>query len=139
MTTGHAARGRSEAPMAEPPPAPEPSPDRDDPYHGERGHTTIADRAVERIVARAMSEDGGGLKRTARPIRGRMGGPRVDVDVHGSLVTARVQMAVVYPDPVREVARRVRERVRDRVRDLTGLTVRHLDIEVARLEPLEER
>jgi uncharacterized alkaline shock family protein YloU len=106
---------------------------------GERGHTTIKDRVVERIVAHAMGEDAEGLARSARPVKGVIGGPRIDVNVDGSLVTARVRMAVAYPEPVLDVAHRVRERVRERVQDLTGLTVRQVDIEVAKLEPREIR
>jgi uncharacterized alkaline shock family protein YloU len=136
VTTPGRAAGGTTAPPADPPPA-WPSPEAGDPYRGERGHTTIKERAVERIVARAMGEDGRGLRRSVHPVQGRIGGPRIDVDVDGSLVTARVQMAVVYPEPVREVASKVRDRVRERVQDLTGLTVRQVDIEVARLEPRE--
>ncbi|MFC5745073.1 Asp23/Gls24 family envelope stress response protein [Actinomadura rugatobispora] len=107
-----------------------------------RGHTTIAERAVARIVRHALREDAGGLGESVSgrgvgrgPIKGR--GPRVDVSVKGTLVTARVRLAVMYPEPVREVASRVRERVRDRVQDLTGLTVRQVDVDVAGLERRE--
>jgi uncharacterized alkaline shock family protein YloU len=119
-------------PTAEPPPRPERSPDAGDRYGGERGRTTIAERAVARVVARAVAEteDAGGLGRMLR--KGRTA--RTDVDVAGTLVTARVRMSVTYPEPVREVSHRVREHVRERVEDLTGLTVRQVDIEVAELE-----
>jgi uncharacterized alkaline shock family protein YloU len=111
-----------------PPPAPGLSPEAGDPYEGRRGHTTIAGRAVERIVAQAVDERG------ARAVKGLGGGPRISVDVNGALVTARVRMAVAYPESVREVTHRVRDRVRSRVQDLTGLTVRQVDIDVAKLE-----
>ena len=126
-------------PTVDPPPRVERSPEESDPYRGARGHTTIAETAVARIARHAIEEDAAGLGRAVSdrgpgrgPLRGQ--GPRVDVRVDGSLVTARVRLAVVYPEPVREVAARVRERVRDRVQDLTGLTVRQVDVEVAGLE-----
>ncbi|MEW2356729.1 Asp23/Gls24 family envelope stress response protein [Spirillospora sp. NPDC029432] len=115
-------------PTAEPPPRPERSPAAGDPYGGGRGRTEIAERAVGRIVARAVAEtaDAGGL--------GRSHTARTDVEIAGSVVTARVRMSVVYPAPVRDVAARVRERVRERVESLTGLAVRQVDIEVESLE-----
>jgi uncharacterized alkaline shock family protein YloU len=122
-------------PTAEPPPSRgRGSPEEGDPYRGRRGHTTIAPRAVERIVARAIGEERGGLGHVAHPLKGPAGGPRIKVNVDGDLVTARVRMAVAYPEPVRQVSTQVRERVRERVQDLTGLTVRQVDIDVARLE-----
>jgi uncharacterized alkaline shock family protein YloU len=123
-------------PTAEPPPLEgRHSPEEGDPYQGRRGHTKIAPRAVARIVARALGADGGGLHQFVRPVKGPAGGPKINVSVDGDLVTARVRMAVAYPEPVREVATQARDRVRARVQDLTGLTVRQVDIDVARLEP----
>jgi uncharacterized alkaline shock family protein YloU len=123
-------------PTAEPPPLEgRHPPEEGDPYQGGRGQTKIAPRAVERIVARALGEDGGGLHHVVRPVKGPAGGSKINVNVDGDLVTARVRMAVAYPEPVREVMARVRDRVRARVQDLTGLTVRQVDIEIARLEP----
>ncbi|MFI0351907.1 Asp23/Gls24 family envelope stress response protein [Actinomadura sp. 9N407] len=119
-------------PTVEPPPRPGRSPDAGDPYRGERGHTKIAEKAVARIVTRAVgeTEDAGGLGRK----KGQGRAARTDVDVAGTVVTARVRMSVVYPEPVREVSERVREHVRERVEALTGFTVRQVDIEVAELE-----
>ncbi|MFD0688344.1 Asp23/Gls24 family envelope stress response protein [Actinomadura fibrosa] len=102
-----------------------------------RGSTTISERAVARIVARAADEvrDSGGLGRTVLGVHvpGRRSA-RTDVRVDGEIVTARVAMSVAYPRPVREVARHVRESVRGRVEELTGLSVRQVDIDVAELE-----
>jgi uncharacterized alkaline shock family protein YloU len=130
-------------PTVEQPPREEWSPEEGDPYEGGRGHTRVAERAVARIVRHALHEDAGGLghavsDRTVGRGPGK-GGTRVDVSVDGVMVTARVQLAVVYPEPVREVASRVRERVRERVEDLTGLTVRQVDIDVAGLDRREAR
>ncbi|MGP4022216.1 Asp23/Gls24 family envelope stress response protein [Actinomadura sp. 3N407] len=102
----------------------------------ERGSTTIRERAVARIVAKAAAEidESGGVGRTVLgvPVPGRRPA-RTEVRVHGDVVTARVAMSVAYPMPVRAVARQVRESVRGRVAELTGLTVRQVDIDVSEL------
>ncbi|MEU9023266.1 Asp23/Gls24 family envelope stress response protein [Actinomadura sp. NPDC048394] len=104
---------------------------------GERGRTTISDRVVARIVAKAAEETAGtgGLDRSVLGVGlpGRRAA-RTDVRVHGKVVTARVALSVAYPMPVRDVARQVRAGVRARVEALTGLTVRQVDIDVAELE-----
>ncbi|GAA3933276.1 hypothetical protein GCM10023085_13210 [Actinomadura viridis] len=101
----------------------------------ERGRTKIAERAITRIVVRAVgeTESAGGLGRSllGMSVGGRAA--RADVDVDGTLVTARVRLSVAYPYPVREVTHRVRRHVRERVENLTGLTVRQVDIDVAEL------
>ncbi|GAA0579069.1 Asp23/Gls24 family envelope stress response protein [Actinomadura livida] len=103
---------------------------------GERGTTTIRERAVARIVAQAAAEvdESGGLGRAVLgvPLPGRRPA-RTEVRVAGDVVTARVAMSVTYPMPVRDVARRVRESVRGRVAELTGYTVRQVDIDVSEL------
>ncbi|MFC9969887.1 Asp23/Gls24 family envelope stress response protein [Spirillospora sp. NPDC127200] len=109
----------------------------------ERGETRIADRVVAAIAARA-AEDNADTREVDRTVLGMpVGGTspaRVDVSVRGEIVTARVQVAVAYPRPVREVTRRVRERVRDQVESMTGLTVHNIDIDVAALDrPVPEQ
>ncbi|GAA2156985.1 Asp23/Gls24 family envelope stress response protein [Actinomadura napierensis] len=103
----------------------------------ERGRTTISDRAVARIVAKAAQETAGtgGLGRSVLGVGmpGRRAA-RTDVHVNGEVVTAKVALSVAYPMPVRDVARQVRESVRDRVEAMTGLTVRQVDVDVAELE-----
>jgi uncharacterized alkaline shock family protein YloU len=44
-----------------------------------------------------------------------------------------MRLSLTYPAPVRTLAREVRQHVIDQVTGLTGLEVRHVDIEVARL------
>lgn len=104
--------------------------------NAERGRTTIRDRAVARIVAKAARdvEASGGLGRTVIgvPVPGRRPA-RTEVRVHGDIVTAKVALSVTYPMPVRTVARQVRQSVRERVTELTGLTVRQVDVDVAEL------
>jgi len=59
--------------------------------------------------------------------------PRVSVLIDGRLATVRVAIEVRYPAPIRQVTRRVREHVSDRVGELTGLDVRHVDIDIPAL------
>lgn len=121
--------------VAAPVPAPAPGPTDDD--AGDRGSLTIAARAVERIVARAAGEVdavtgpppplGLGASQPARWT------PRASAEVDGSVVAAKVEVSVRWPEPVREAAATVRQRVRERVGALTGLEVRQVDVTVAGL------
>jgi uncharacterized alkaline shock family protein YloU len=113
-----------------------------------RGHTQIADRVLAKIAAHALSEiqDAGGAARRVLGVRlGRdsmESTPWVTAKVDGGLAMLRMRISVAYPAPVREVTRRLRELVRTRVGELTGLDVREVDIEVARLlttEPSRRR
>jgi uncharacterized alkaline shock family protein YloU len=102
----------------------------------QRGSTEIADRVVERIAARAVAEvdDAHGPARRLLGLRvpGAVA-PRVTVQVDGRLATVRLAMSVRYPAPIRQVTRRVREHVMVRVGELTGLDVRHVDIDIPTL------
>lgn len=95
-----------------------------------RGRTSIAGRVVERIATRAAAE-------LPRPGTGGVDRARATVD--GQLATLRLTVSVVYPEPVRQVTRRLRDHVTARVGELTGLEVRQLDIDVARLVPPAHR
>jgi uncharacterized alkaline shock family protein YloU len=104
-----------------------------------RGSTEIADRVVERIAAQAVGEVDG-AHGTARRVLGvaTPGGagqaaPKVAVQVDGQLATVRLTMSVRYPAPIRQVTRRVRDHVVVRVGELTGLQVRHVDIDIPAL------
>ncbi|MGK5550406.1 Asp23/Gls24 family envelope stress response protein [Actinomadura kijaniata] len=103
---------------------------------GGRGVTRISDRVVARIAEHVAdaADDTGGVGRSVLgvPVGGRR--TRTDIEVHGDHVIARVELAVAYPEPVREVTRRVRDEVRARVHELTGLTVGRVDIDVTVLE-----
>jgi uncharacterized alkaline shock family protein YloU len=105
-----------------------------------RGSTEVADRAVARIARQALTEVDDAAPAPHRPLgalwRGR---PAADVSawVDGSLAVVNMRVSVVYPAPVREVTQRLREHVRAVVGRLTGLDVRQVDIEVARLVPPE--
>jgi uncharacterized alkaline shock family protein YloU len=112
---------------------------------GQRGRTTIADGVVAQIAARAVAEVGqtGGA---GRPLIGLMlgrqageGPARVSARVDGSLAMIEMRLSLAYPAPVRSLSREVRGHVMERVTTLTGIEVRHVDIEVARLLRGSER
>jgi uncharacterized alkaline shock family protein YloU len=102
---------------------------------GRRGSTDITGRAVERIASRALTEVDDVVGVPRRTLGVRAGG--VSAWVEGGLATVSMRVSVVYPAPVREVSRRLREHVRAVVERLTGLDVRQVDIEIARLVPPE--
>ena len=112
---------------------------------GQRGRTTIADRVVAQIATRAVSEVGqtGGA---GRPLIGLMlgrrageGPARATARVNGNLAMIEMRLSLAYPVPVRSLTREVRGHVMERVTTLTGIEVRHVDIEVARLLRGSER
>lgn len=106
---------------------------------GQRGRTIIAERVVTKVAAQAVSEveQTGGVARELIGIPlGRQSGAgqaRVSAHIDGHLTMIELRLAVNYPAPVRTLAREVRRHVIEQVTRLTGLEVRHVDIEVARL------
>jgi len=102
----------------------------------QRGSTEIGDRVVERIASMAVAEvdDAHGPARRLLGLRvPGVAAPKVTVQVDGHLATVRLAMSVRYPAPIRQVTRRVREHVTTRVGELTGLDVRHVDIDIPTL------
>lgn len=103
-----------------------------------RGRTVVPERVVAKIAAQAVSEVGDTCGLT-----GRLGGlvvggsvpARAYARVSGTRITLRLVIAVHYPAPVRSTAREVRAHVRRRVERSTGMTVQHIDIEIAELVP----
>jgi uncharacterized alkaline shock family protein YloU len=112
---------------------------------GQRGRTTIADRVVAKIATRAVAEVGlaGGAGRQLTGLTpGRQDGEgpaRVTARVNGNLAMIEVRLSLAYPAPVRSLTREVRRHVMERVTTMTGIEVRHVDIEVARLLRGSER
>jgi uncharacterized alkaline shock family protein YloU len=103
---------------------------------GQRGSTEIGDRVVERIAAMAVAEvdDAHGPARRLLGLQvPGVAAPKVTVQIDGYLATVRLAMSVRYPAPIRQVTRRVREHVTARVGELTGLDVRHVDIDIPTL------
>jgi uncharacterized alkaline shock family protein YloU len=110
-----------------------------------RGRTEIAGRVLERIAAHALTEveeTGGAARRVLGVPLGAGGGrtrPRVTAHVDGHLAILRMRITVTYPAPIRQVTRRLRDQVTSRVGELTGLEVRQVDIDVARLTRPRDR
>ncbi|GAA3753229.1 hypothetical protein GCM10022205_45180 [Spinactinospora alkalitolerans] len=102
----------------------------------ERGRTVIPDAVIAKIAVRAAAEVGG-----TRDVHRRLGAllgsgtrpARAQARSDGNVVTLRLGIAVHYPEPLRGATREVREHVREKVEVLTGLAVRHIDIEVTEL------
>jgi uncharacterized alkaline shock family protein YloU len=115
-------------------PAPAPAPASEP-----AGQTTYADRAVGKIAAQAADEisaAGGSARRVLGvPVGDDAAADkaRADVQVDGSIVTARLRMSVAYPAPIRKTTRAVREHVVNRVSELTGLSVQEVDIDIVAL------
>jgi uncharacterized alkaline shock family protein YloU len=107
----------------------------------QRGRTTIADRVVARVATRAVAEvaqAGGAARQLIGITLGRQSGQgpaRVSARVDGNLAMIEIRLTLAYPAPVRSLSREVRRHVMERVASLTGIEVRHVDIEVARLLP----
>ncbi|WP_158879421.1 Asp23/Gls24 family envelope stress response protein [Amycolatopsis anabasis] len=92
----------------------------------ERGRTSIEPRVVERIAARAVTEE---LRRPAR-VRARL---------EGDAATLDVKLTVGYPDSVAEATERTRAHLVRRTGELTGFTVPRVDIVVTGLDAGDRR
>lgn len=105
----------------------------------ERGHTTIADRVVEKIAARAATDVERAAGSTRKVFGISVGQPRptdpaqVDVVVDGDIASIHLALSVRWPSPIRQVCRDVRDRVTEQVTTLTGLRVAEVDIDVTAL------
>jgi uncharacterized alkaline shock family protein YloU len=108
---------------------------------GQRGRTTIADRVVVKIATRAVAEvgqTGGAARQLIGLTVGRQSGEgpaRVSARVDGNLAMIVMRLSLAYPAPVRSLTREVRRHVIERITTLTGIEVRHVDIEVTGLLP----
>jgi len=106
---------------------------------GQRGRTTIADRVVTKVATRAVAEvaqTGGAARQLLGITLGRQTGEgpaRVTARVDGNLAMIEMRLTLAYSAPVRSLSREVRRHVMERVTALTGIEVRHVDIEVVRL------
>ncbi|MFF0541268.1 Asp23/Gls24 family envelope stress response protein [Nocardia thailandica] len=92
------------------------------------GATTVGERAVRRIAARAAAE-----------VDGVEPDVQVEAQVVGTGAGLRVRLPVRYPCSVTQVTDRCRAHLIARVTELTGLTVPRVDIEVTALVPAERR
>ncbi len=101
----------------------------------ERGVTTIADTVVEKIAARAAIEIENAAGLTRRIVGRALGAPavRVSADIDGQVAVLRLQLALDYPAPARQVTRAVRQYVKSQVSVLCGIRVDHIDIVITAL------
>ena len=106
---------------------------------GSRGTLHIADKVVEKIASKAVTEIdlATGAPRTVLGLQlGSADGDhdaRANAHVDGQLVTVVVTLAVRWPAPVRTVCEQVRKHVRERISTLTGLEVAEVDCDVPTL------
>ncbi|NKY86086.1 hypothetical protein [Nocardia veterana] len=92
-----------------------------------RGRTTVSERAVRRLAARA-----------AREVDGVAAEPEVSARVTGDTAVLRVRLPVSYPRPVGVVTDACRAHLMERTHELSGLVVPRVDIEVTELvNPVE--
>ncbi|MDQ2845431.1 MAG: Asp23/Gls24 family envelope stress response protein [Actinomycetota bacterium] len=98
-----------------------------------RGKTTLADRVVEKIAARAAAEVPHclGLHRRVVGITTGRTAVTADAVTDGAITGLSLSVAIAYPAPIISTTRQVRTHVRHRVENLCGLTVDHVDITVA--------
>ncbi|MEV5302554.1 Asp23/Gls24 family envelope stress response protein [Amycolatopsis methanolica] len=111
-----------------------PTPDIDD-----RGITTVAERAVERIAAEAVTEVDGVGGAAGRVLGIATGGEdpdrsaKVTATVANGCATLAVRLSVVYPRSVAATTDAARRHLRRRVAELTGLPVTRVDITISAL------
>lgn len=84
------------------------------------GATTIDERAVRRIAARAATE-----------VAGVEPDVQVSAQVVGAGATLHVRLPIRYPMPVARVTSECRAHLIARTEELTGMTVPRVDIEVS--------
>ncbi|MFD4790191.1 DUF6286 domain-containing Asp23/Gls24 family envelope stress response protein [Streptomyces sp. NPDC058459] len=93
---------------------------------GQRGTTTVSDRAARRIAGRAVTEALPG--RAARATGS-------SASVRGGRAEIAVDVALPYPAPLTPTVRRVQDHVTARTAELTGLDVRTARVGVTALTP----
>lgn len=99
----------------------------------ERGVTTIADRVVAKIAARAARE--------ALPAGVPEGGgaPHASVTVHHGSARVRVGLELEYPSDIGTRCGEVRQQVSRRVHGLAGMEVAEVVVQVERLHSAHTR
>ena len=97
-----------------------------------RGRTTVADRVVEKIAARAALEVPHCVAPERRLADHLPGHPSVGASAQtdGTVTGLRLSVAIAYPAPIVTTTRAVRMHVEQTVRTLCDMTVDHVDITV---------
>jgi uncharacterized alkaline shock family protein YloU len=102
----------------------------------ERGQLTVSDRVVEKVAGYAVTFVPDAAAAPRRVLGVNIGEARpeeaasVQAQVHDTVASARVAMAVRWPASVQKVAAEVRERIRSEVTAITGVRVDHVDVEI---------
>ncbi|MFJ1747002.1 hypothetical protein ACIOJD_12280 [Streptomyces sp. NPDC088116] len=99
---------------------------------GERGATTIADRVVAKIAARAAWEALDGVPEGGAP-------PHATVTVHRDIAHVRVGVELDYPSDIGTQCGEVRRQVAQRVRALAAMEVPEVLVQVERLHSVHSR
>jgi uncharacterized alkaline shock family protein YloU len=111
------------------------------PEPADRGATTIAEPAIERIATRVIAESSAGVGGTARRLLGVPIGQasaereaEVTARLRGvSAVSLQVRCSVGYPSPVAEAITAMRGELTTRLAELTGLAVQRIEVTVTSL------
>jgi uncharacterized alkaline shock family protein YloU len=111
------------------------------PEPAERGATTIAEPAVERLATRIIAESSTEVGGTARRLLGVSVGhastereAEVAARLRGaSAVSLQVRCSVGYPTPVAAAITAMRVELSEKLGALTGLAVQRIDVTVASL------
>lgn len=100
----------------------------------ERGTTTIAASAVQRI-AEAQLGQVPGVVATGSGLTAVVGRqyPKVTADVAGSRARLTAEIAVAWPFPLADVCARVRDTLITRLTELTGLSIDAVDVTAAKV------
>lgn len=101
-----------------------------------RGTTTIADKVLERLAARAALEVPGVVRHSTGPdvlsaVTPDL--PRASAQVAGDRVSVDLKVAVDWAASAHEVAASVRRHAREELQRLTGKTVDRVDVTVSAL------
>jgi uncharacterized alkaline shock family protein YloU len=101
-----------------------------------RGTTTIADKVLERLAARAALEVPGVIQHSEGPdvlsaVTSDL--PRVSAETAGDRVSIELKVAVDWASSAHEVAAALRDHVRGQLERLTGKTVDRVNVTVSAL------
>jgi len=127
-----AARQGPSPPEQSPSPAKQ-GPAEQDPSPAERGRLQISGLVLRKIAEHAASLSPGAIAASQR--RGRPPDVVARVRTDGQDVDVELDVALVYPQPVRETARRLRAAVSGEIDRLTGRNVRRVAVTVVALRP----
>jgi uncharacterized alkaline shock family protein YloU len=110
-----------------------PNPADQGPIPAERGRLHISPLVLRKIAEHAAGHDQGAVA----PSQRRGGPPDVSARVRtdGQDLDVELDVALVYPQPVRETARRLRATVAGEIDRLTGRKVRRVAVTVVALRP----